>query len=253
MNWKNHKEYLGKQLTIDFYEKGLIKTWYRDKPLGWHLVSGLWSPLYIQLRPLSSFPELFKATFTAMGQMVHQEAQEVNHLIGIAMAGIPLAVGISIYLGMPVAYTRKLEGIQTMNDAKHLFAEYGEHAFIEGKITPGDRIGLVDDLVTKFSSKKIALEIIQHEVKRLNIGNVLVNHIFVAFDRGQKTEEESKKEGVHLHSLISFKDQGIEWLRERLHGIEYEVISHYLEFPEKFQDKAVQEELRRAAENDNPT
>ena len=51
MGWSEEKDQHGKEIIGMLYDQGMIRTWYRDKPEGWTLVSGIWSPFYIQLRP----------------------------------------------------------------------------------------------------------------------------------------------------------------------------------------------------------
>src|SRR5262249_19049892 len=56
--WAARKRALGQQLLQSLYEKRLFRTWLRDRPEGWELVSGVWSPFYIQLRHVPSYPAL---------------------------------------------------------------------------------------------------------------------------------------------------------------------------------------------------
>ena len=56
MTWEQEKEDLGRELIGMLYDAGMILTWYRDKPDGWTLKSGIWSPVFIQLRKIASLP-----------------------------------------------------------------------------------------------------------------------------------------------------------------------------------------------------
>ena len=89
MVWFEEKQQLGKEITKSLYENRMILTWYRDRPEGWKLLSGIWSPYYVNLRPMSSFPRLLKTVGSTMGRMIKEEAPEVNNIVGIASTGIP--------------------------------------------------------------------------------------------------------------------------------------------------------------------
>jgi len=103
------------EIIAELYEHGLIKTWFRDKPEGWKLVSGIWSPFYIQLRALPSYPSLLKKIGQQMGEMIKEECS-IERVLGIAMAGIPIAVAISVEHSIPLCYTRKLEGATSLEE-----------------------------------------------------------------------------------------------------------------------------------------
>jgi len=123
---------MGKEIMAGLYEHGLIKTWLRDKPEGWKLVSGLWSPFYIQLRSLPSYPSLLKKIGRHMGEMVEKECN-ADRVLGIAMAGIPIATAISVGHDIPLCYTRKLEGATSLEGLKVAAMKYGEHSMVEEK------------------------------------------------------------------------------------------------------------------------
>ena len=248
MTWTEEKELLGKEIMELLYEKRLIKTWYRDKPRGWTLISGIWSPFYIQLRPLCSFPDLLKNVGTAMGRMIRQEIPEITKVVGVAMAGIPIATAIALVEGIPATFTRKLEGVRTLEDLQKVIKQYGEHALLEGELKDGDNLVIVDDLVTKFDSKLIGIEQVKFEAERRGLNDVNVNAVVVLLDREQGATDIAKQHNIALHSLIPFKSKGIDWLADKMSSIEVTIIKDYLKTPEKYQKTELQQDLQNKAE-----
>lgn len=242
MEWNREKSYLGKKIIKNLFEMGIIKTWQRDKHDGWILVSGIWSPFYIQLRKICSHPRLLKNIGYAMGKMIEHECSG-NKLLGIAMAGIPIATSISLAMNIPICFTRKMEGVRSQDDFKKKVDSYGEHSLIEGEMEEGDVFVAIDDLVTGFNSKMVAFEQLQYEAQKRNI-NVTCYEVAVLIDREQGAEKTAQKFGIGLHSLIPFQSKGLEWLRKYLTKMEYEVISDYLIQPEKYQDIKIQSRLK---------
>ncbi len=235
MSWKLEKERLGKEIVCSLYEKGMIKTWYRDKPEGWVLISGIWSPFYIQLRLLSSYPELLKKIGYAMGKMIKEEAQGVNKVVGVAMAGLPIATAIALSHEISSAFTRKLEGIRSLEEFRASIGKYGEHTLVEGDFKNGDRIIIVDDLVTRFDSKLIVIEQVKSEVESRGLSNIILRDVAVLIDREQGACQRAKEYGISLYSLIPFETKGLPWLKEKMSSQEYQVIMEYLENPDKYQ------------------
>ena len=247
MSWREEKENWGRELIHALYKNGMIKTWFRDNAHGWTLVSGIWSPLYIQLRPLSSYPELLKNAGYALSTLIKEECEEVNRIIGVATAGIPIATAISLAGNIPSGFTRKLEGVRSLGDFNQFVKRYGEHSMIEGILADGDTVGIVDDLVTRFDSKAVALKQLEFEIKMRGLRNVKCSDVIVLLDREQGAEEIAKEYGVALHCLIPLRSKGVTWLKDVFAEREYEVIVDYLRDPERYQDARVQEELRTSA------
>jgi orotate phosphoribosyltransferase len=247
MSWREEKENVGKEIIHALYRNGMIKTWFRDNPHGWTLVSGIWSPLSIQLRPLSSYPELLRKVGSALGTLIKEECNDVNRIIGVATAGIPIATAVSLARGIPSCFTRKLEGVRSLEDFNNFVKRYGEHSMIEGILTDGDTVGIVDDLVTKFDSKVVALKQLEFELKIRGLRAVKCSDIIVVLDREQGAKEIAKEQGIDLHSLIPFMSKGVTWLRDVFADHEYEIIVDYLRDHEKYQDSRVQEELMKIA------
>ncbi len=243
MTWQQKRDRFGREIIRDLYHEGMIRTWYRDHPEGWKLMSGLWSPFYIQLRPLSNYPELLKKVGEGLGALIHNEIPEVNRCVGIAMAGIPLATAISLLAGIPSGFTRKLEGVHTLEELRSFIDQYGEHALVEGIFEEGDRIALVDDLATKFDSKVIALEQLRQELERRHCTRVTVEDVVVLLDREQGAAEAARVRNVRLHALIPFRTRGLSWLSPVLSEEEHRVLADYLDSPEHYQLPGIQQKL----------
>jgi len=233
-----------KEIARELYRRRLLRTWLRDKPEGWRLISGLWSPFYIQLRPLPSHPDLLLSVGEAMTRMILSRAPQTTHLVGIAMAGIPIAVATSLASGMPCSMTRKLEGVRSLADLEKTLQCYGEHALLEGEICDGDHLLLVDDMVTRFDSKLVAAAQVRAEVERRGLSRVKCEEVAVVLDREQGAAEAAAQHSMRLHALIPFRSQGLAWLADVMSPRELEVISDYLANPQKYQEPAVQQSLR---------
>jgi len=246
MSWQEEKNRLGQEIIRGLYEKGMILTWYRDKPEGWKLVSGLWSPFYIQLRPTSSHPDLYKQIGQAISGILENEAgykSDGHRVVGIAMAGIPIANAVTLSSGIPSLWTRKLEGVNKVEDLEMYIKHHGQHALVEGEMEDGDRLALVDDLVTKFDSKLLAKRQVEYEARNRGI-NVTCDDVVVLFDREQGAYERAEEVGMKLHALIPFASKGLGWLEEVLHPDEHGTITDYLRDAEPYQDPGRQRELR---------
>jgi orotate phosphoribosyltransferase len=231
------KEEAGKRIINLLYESGMIKTWFKEKNEGWTLFSGLWSPFYLNLRSIGSKPNsdiILKEVGLALGNIIKNDTN-ANKIVGVSLAGIPLAVATTMCSGIPSCFTRKVN-----KDGK--VENYGEKELIEGELCDGDELVILDDLVTDCSSKFQALKQI-NQVAESNKLNVKCSDVVVLFDRGQGANEIAKENNMNLFSLINFKENGIEWLKPKLSDIEYTVIKDYLENDEKYQDKEYQKDI----------
>ena len=247
MGWQAEKEQVGRALIRALYEHGMIRTWFRDNPRGWTLVSGLWSPLYIQLRPLASYPTLLRRVGSALGRLIHEDCPELTRILGVATAGIPIATAISLETDMPACFTRKLEGPRSLDEFDRFVKAYGEHSMVEGILEDGDRVGIIDDLVTRFDSKVVALKQLAHEVTLRGLTGVRCSDVIVLLDREQGAGEVARGYGVTLQCLIPFRSKGIGWLRDILADLEYEVLVEYLRDSSAYQDQRVQADLAELA------
>ncbi|MFW9846253.1 MAG: orotate phosphoribosyltransferase [Candidatus Thorarchaeota archaeon] len=228
-------EILKQNIMRDIYENRMLLTSYRDKKEGWTLVSGLWSPFYIQLRLLGSFPETLKKVARAMTIFLHETVPNATKIVGIAFAGIPIATAISIESGLPACHTRKMIGVRTEEEMKRAIKEYGQHSLLEGVIEDGDVLCIVDDLVTGMESKLIARTQVLAEIERRGVRDVTCDDVAVILNRQQGAEERAKKAGIRLHSLIGFVNEGLPFLQSIMDPEEHRLISSYLSDPSQHQ------------------
>lgn len=113
-----------------------------DRPF--ELTSGRRSPVYVDVRRLLSFPEPRRAVIDGLIQAARDpiglEAFDV--VAGGETAGIPFASFLAAELGRPLVYVRKQP------------KGHGRAQRIEGHLDEGDRVLLVEDLVTDGGSKR---------------------------------------------------------------------------------------------------
>ncbi len=153
------------------------------------LTSGKISPYYIDLRMVPSFPDAFHKICSFYVDFIEKEIglDNFNRVAGIPVAGIPFASVIAYNLKKPFLYIRK--GVRL----------HGRQRRVEGLITPGDRVLLVDDLITTGLSLRRAARAIAAE------GGV-VKDVVVLLDRQENGAERLEKVGIKLHALINISE-----------------------------------------------
>ncbi|SEG09749.1 orotate phosphoribosyltransferase [Algoriphagus boritolerans DSM 17298 = JCM 18970] len=115
-----------------------------DKPFTW--ASGWKSPIYCDNRLSLSFPEVRNMIKNKLVESVTHFFQNVEAIAGVATAGIPQGALIANDLGLPFIYVRsKPKG-------------HGMENMIEGKVTPGQKVVVVEDLVSTGGSSLKAAE-----------------------------------------------------------------------------------------------
>lgn len=153
------------------------------------LTSGRMSPYYIDLRIVPSFPDAFQRVCDIYVEMVKTQlgAQSFDRIAGIPTAGIPFASLISYQMKKPFLYIRPKAKL------------HGRERRIEGMIMPGNRVLLVDDLITTGLSLRKAAEAIRAE------GGV-VSDALVMLDREEGGKERLKKDNIALHYLLTARE-----------------------------------------------
>lgn len=247
MTWDERRHALGKAVLEGFYERRLFRTWLRDKPEGWELVSGAWSPFYIQARDLPSHCDLFATIGSALAELIKQEIPQASRLVGVATAGIPIAAAVGLSASLPMIYTRKLPDVRNLDDLTKVTETYGDHSMVQGEISEGDQLVIIDDVVARFTSKDVAIRQIEMELERRKLRSVSIAGIVVIIDREEGAAAGARRWGIGLHSLLRLRSDGLSILTEIASEREVEVVRQYLENPSDFQDAAKQQALLQEA------
>jgi len=153
------------------------------------LTTGKISPYYIDLRIVPSFPDAFQKTIDFYVQFIKEKIGRGNfqRVAGIPVAGIPFASLIAYSLNKPLLYVRKGERL------------HGRQRRIEGILAPGDRILLVDDLVTTGLSLRKAAKAITAE-------GGIVDDAIVLIDRQEGGKQKLQKDGMRLHAVLDITE-----------------------------------------------
>ena len=227
-------EGLRAEIIRGIYEKRMILTSVRDRPEGWTLHSGIWSPFYIQLRELCSYPEILEKVGKALSILLKENAPDVNRLVGIAFAGVPIATSVSLESGIPACHTRKILGVRTEDEMQEAIGKYGQHSFLEGIIETDDTLCLVDDLVTGMESKVVARTQVLAEIEKRGLSGVRCDDIAVIIDRNQGALKRARELNLRLHYLINIVDDGLRMLEDVMTKDEHTIVSDYLKDPQGF-------------------
>lgn len=105
-----------------------------EDPFTW--ASGIKSPIYCDNRLILSYPESRKVVEQAIADKVKDKFPEAQALMGTSTAGIAHAAIAATILGMPMGYVR--------GDAK----THGRNNKIEGKLEPGTKVVVIEDLIS---------------------------------------------------------------------------------------------------------
>ena len=149
------------------------------------LSSGALSPYYIDLRLIPSDPEAFRKVIGYYSSVLQGEILERSHSI----AGIPTA---GIAYGAVLAFSHRKPFLYVRKEAK----EHGTGRRIEGRLFPGVKVLILDDVVTSGSNLVNAIDAIRTD------GGVVQDAV-VLLDRQQGGSANLEKAGVKLHSFTT--------------------------------------------------
>ena len=105
-----------------------------DEPFTW--ASGIKSPVYCDNRLTLTAPAVRTQIETALAETVKAEYPEAEALFGTSTAGIAHAAIVGHLLGLPMGYVR--------GSAK----DHGRKNQIEGRLTAGEKVVVVEDLIS---------------------------------------------------------------------------------------------------------
>ena len=186
------------------------------------LASGLPSPTYIDCRKLISYPRIRSTLMDFLTITVMREAgfEAFDNIAGGETAGIPFAALVAERMALPMTYVRKKP------------KGYGRNARIEGAMTEGQRVLLVEDLTTDGGSKLSFVDAIRDT-------GATCGHTAVIFYYGIFTETEKTlgDHGVALHHLCTWWDVLAEARDQASFGAgTLDQVEEFLRDPRKWQE-----------------
>lgn len=143
------------------------------------LKSGATSPFYLDLRRATSDPILLREMARAYAELLRP--LRCDRVAGIPVAALPLAAAVSLETGIPLIYPR-------MTAKGH-----GTGNAIEGIFRPGERVVLLDDLITTGQSKIEAATVLRE-------AGLVVSDLVVLVERGVRGREELAQAQIALHA-----------------------------------------------------
>ncbi len=149
------------------------------------LKSGDHSPFYIDLRRASSDVELLREIGRAYALILKN--LEYDRIAALPVAALPLGTAASLETGKSLIYPR-------LPPKPH-----GLGRPVEGTWREGERVVMLDDLISTGASKEEALQV-------LRSAGLIVDSLVVLIERGHKARYELEKLGLRLKAFMSLED-----------------------------------------------
>lgn len=115
-----------------------------DNPFTW--ASGWKSPIYCDNRVTLSHPTIRTYIRQQLSIVIREEFGATGCIAGVATAGIPQGALVAQELGLPFIYVRSKP------------KDHGTGSMIEGEIMPGQRVVVIEDLISTGKSSLQAVE-----------------------------------------------------------------------------------------------
>ncbi|MBR6406308.1 MAG: orotate phosphoribosyltransferase [Lachnospiraceae bacterium] len=152
-----------------------------EEPFTW--ASGIKSPVYCDNRLTLSDPEVRSDVENGLAEMIREHYPEAEALMGTSTAGIAHAAITGFLMGLPMGYVR--------SGAK----DHGRQNRIEGKLEPGQKVVVVEDLISTGGSVLEVVEALREEgAEVLGIASIFT----YGMEKGLKRLEDAKVKNISL-------------------------------------------------------
>jgi orotate phosphoribosyltransferase len=169
-------------------------------PFTWS--SGWKSPVYCDNRLSLSYPPIRTFIKESLAQAIRENFPKAECIAGVATAGVPQGALVADELALPYIYVRPKP------------KEHGMGNLIEGKITKGQKVVLIEDLISTGGSSLKAAQALQEAGFHV-LGMVAI--FTYGFEAARKNFEEAKIPLVCLSDFISLLEEALnkDFLKEK--------------------------------------
>ncbi len=155
-----------------------------DNPFTW--ASGWNSPIYTDNRKTLSYPEIRSFIKVELSRLILEQFKDVDVVAGVATGAIAQGALVADLLGLPFVYVRSTP------------KDHGLENLIEGNLKPGQKVVVIEDLISTGGSSLKAVE-------ALRTAGAEVVGMAALFTYGFPTAEENfRQAGVKLLTLSNY-------------------------------------------------
>ncbi|WP_458123407.1 orotate phosphoribosyltransferase [Paenibacillus sp. Z3-2] len=186
-----------------------------QQPFTW--TSGIKSPIYCDNRLTMSYPEIRNDIAEAFATIIRNQYPDAEVIAGTATAGIPHAAWVAQKLNLPMAYIRdKAKG-------------HGKENLIEGLIAEGQKVVVIEDLISTGGSSIKAAE----AVRVAGATPLAVLAIFsYQLDKGVQAFEDA---GIPLQTLSNYTAlMDVALAQGTIQESDFELLKSWREDPSSF-------------------
>lgn len=155
-----------------------------DNPFTW--ASGWNSPIYTDNRKTLSYPEIRSFIKVELTRVIMESFKDAEVVAGVATGAIAQGALVADQLGIPYVYVRSTP------------KDHGLENLIEGNIKPGQKVVVVEDLISTGKSSLKAVEAVRAA------GGVVVGMVALFTYGFPLAEENFRKAGVKLITLSNY-------------------------------------------------
>lgn len=184
-----------------------------NDPFTWS--SGIKSPIYCDNRLTLSYPEIRKEIAKGLAGLIKEHFSEALMIAGTATAGIPHAAWVSDLLNLPMCYVR--------SKAK----SHGKGRQIEGKVQPGMKTVVVEDLISTGGSAIQAANVLREAgCEVLGIVSIFTYEL----EKGKRLLEKSNLQAYSLSNFSALMEVALE--KGAIQSADLETLRQWRENPE---------------------
>ncbi len=147
------------------------------------LASGAKSSYYIDIKKASTNPKVLRLIAKLMSLKVSELGYRPDRIAGVVLGSVPLAAALSLETGIPYIMVRKEK------------KDHGTGKLIEGDLEVGDRVLVVEDVITTAGSSIAAIATVREAGGK-------VTDVVSVIDRQGGGSENLSEVGVELRPLV---------------------------------------------------